>query len=171
MGIRRDLWAGSAGEKMTTMKDGTVALVIKYEQGVAHLVESLSDDREIGLLELSLADHVEDPLRIVYDQREKEAKEDSEFGDYVEELLSQPFVRPEIQEHGVQWLKSKIRIEQYQKTEAEAAKVIADYAYRIFMGNPVKTDFYIAAPNAKVRVRIFVLEHEEASFSSNSRAA
>ena len=40
-------------------------------------------------------------------------------------------MRPEVQEHGLQWLRSKIRIEQYQRTETEAAKIIAKYALQI----------------------------------------
>jgi hypothetical protein len=99
--------------------------------------------------------------------------EEGEFGDYVEELLSQPFVGTEIQEHGVQWLKSKIRIERYQRTETDAAKVIAEYAMKVVSEDPDKTDFFLAGPNTMVRIRVFPLNLQNPSgFSSkNHRAA
>ncbi len=140
------------------MKSATLALVISYDQGSPVLIETLSDDREIHLIEGELQKGDSDPLDRLRAHREQVSKEEEEFGDYVEELLSQPFVRPEIQEHGIQWLKSKIRIEEYQRSEVEAARVIADYAYRVFQEDPRRTDFYLAGPTNKVRIRVFVLD-------------
>lgn len=99
-----------------------------------------------------------EPLNLLGRVRERDAKEEEEFGNYVEDLLSKPFVRPEIQEHAVQWLKSKIRIEKYERSEVEAVKVIAQYAMKVFQEDPAKMDFLLAGPQAQVRVRIFVLE-------------
>jgi hypothetical protein len=99
----------------------------------------------------------------VYENRERQKREDEEFGDYVEELLSQPFIRSEIQEHGVQWLKSKIRIEQFQRCEQEPTAVIAQYALKVIRDNPEATDFLLAGPISKVRVRVFEMKTEKKS--------
>jgi hypothetical protein len=144
------------------MKAGTVALVVRrdedtQEQESFSLVDVICDDHEIGLFEAALQAGEEDPMGRVVAYRERQSQEDSEFGDYVEELLSQPFVRPEIQEHGVQWLKSKIRIEQYRKKEFEAAKIIAEYALKVFQKDREQKDFFIAGPSTAVRIRIFVM--------------
>ena len=55
------------------------------------------------------------PLQRVYDHRNDQFREDEEFSDYVEDLLSRPNLKAEMQNYGVQWLKSKIRIERYSK--------------------------------------------------------
>ena len=149
------------------MKSATLALVVRIENGQPSFVEALSDDREIQILEAVMSTGDPDPLGKVYAQRDSQRKEDEEFGDYVEELLSQPFVRPEIREHGVQWLRSKMRIEQYQRSEAEAARVIADYAYKMFREDQARKDFYLAGPTNRVRVRILLLSQK----NSFSRAA
>lgn len=135
------------------MKVATVALVV--EGKTPALVDVISDDHEISLLESSSKAGEANPLEQVYEFRKRQSAEDEQFGEYVEELLSQPFVRSEIQEHGVQWLKSKIRIEEFQKSEVEAANVIAQYAMRILTDNPQKTDFFLAGPKTMVRVRVF----------------
>lgn len=142
---------------MKPTKTGTVALVVRIDGSQPVLVEKFSDDREIAVLEGALATGENSPLELIYSMREKQTKEDEEFGNYVEELLSQPFIRPEIQEHGLQWLKSKIRIEEYQRCEAEATRIIAEYAFQLYVGNPNRTDFFLAGPVSKVRVRVFPL--------------
>jgi hypothetical protein len=150
------------------MKVATVAIVVcktpdASTEGMS-LVEVLSDEHEIGLLEASCKAGSDDPMEPVHEFRRRQHVEEGEFGDYVEELLSQPFVGTEIQEHGVQWLKSKIRIERYQRTETDAAKVIAEYAMRVVSEDPEKTDFFLAGPNTMVRIRVF-------SAAENHRAA
>lgn len=142
------------------MRSATVALVVQNTNGKHQLVDTLSDDREINVLESAITTGETDPLSKVYTHRESQAVEENEFADYVEELLSHPFLRREIQEHGVQWLKSKMRIEQYQKSETEAAKIIAEYAFQLFCHEPDRTDFFLAGPSAEVRVRIFVIGSE-----------
>ncbi|MGK5084331.1 hypothetical protein WDW37_13625 [Bdellovibrionota bacterium FG-1] len=140
------------------MKAATIALVVRYPRGqTPELLDVLSDDREISVLESEVGAGDADPLQKVYEYRTHQAQEDNEFGDYVEDLLSQPCVKPEIQQHGVQWLKSKIRIEQFQKNEAEAAKIIAEYALKVFAADQKRIDFMLAGPKAQVRVRIFVI--------------
>ncbi len=153
------------------MKVGTVALVVRNQQAEPILIDYLSDDREISVLEAAVDSGEEDPLNLVYLMRQQQIKDDDEFGNYVEELLSHPFVRPEIQEHGVQWLRSKIRIEKYQKAELEAAKVIANYAFKLYQENPDRKDFMLAGPSAQVRVRIFALERAVVANSSAPHAA
>lgn len=139
------------------VRQGVVALVVLDQEGIPQLVEALSDELEIEILELALQEGESDPLSLIYRRRERQTREDESFGNYVEELLSQPVVKPEVQDHAVQWLKSKMKIEGYQRTESEATRVIADYAYRLFMDNRARKDFVLAGPKAQVRVRIFEL--------------
>jgi hypothetical protein len=133
------------------MKAATLALVVDVQGDQPKLVEFLSDDKEIEVLEANQA------IEAVYEYRQNQVREEEEFGDYIEELLSHPFVRPEVQEHAVAWFKSKIRIEEYQQAEAEAAKIIADYAYKMFRDDPSRTDFFLSGPTHMVRVRVFVV--------------
>ncbi len=141
------------------MKAATIALIVRAAQDQSpEVVEVLSDNREIQMLEEDMSES--NPLRRIHEHRDTQAREDADFADYVEDLLSQPFLKPEIQAHGVQWLKSKIRIEQYQKSEAEAAHIIAEYAIKVYAENPERRDFFLAGPKAQVRVRVFVVCHE-----------
>ena len=140
------------------MKAATIALIVRsLDDNHPELVDVLSDDREISLLESEVESGEDDPLQKVYEFRSAQSREDDEFADYVEDLLSQPFVKPEIQQHGVQWLKSKIRIEQFQRNEAEAAKAIAKYALKVFSSDPRRTEFFLAGPRAQVHVRVFLM--------------
>lgn len=139
------------------MKTATVALVVQLDSDQPSLTEILSDEHEIEVLESAFAQHAEDPMADLCLHRERVKREEEEFGDYVEELLSQPFLRKDVQEHGVQWLKSKLRIEEYQKAELEAARVIADYAYALYEKNRELKDFFLSGPNTRVRVRVFVV--------------
>lgn len=140
------------------MKTSTVALVVAIESECPSLIDILCDDSEIQLMETALLAGAKDALSQLYDQRAQLEKQENEFGDYVEELLSQPFLKAEVQMHGVQWFKSKIRIEQFQKSERQAAKIIADYAYKIFQSDPTKTDFFLQSSTHQVRIRIFPVE-------------
>ncbi|MGK5089525.1 hypothetical protein WDW86_18390 [Bdellovibrionota bacterium FG-2] len=142
------------------MKSAVVALVVDYENDSPRLLEIISDDREISVLETACGEGNPDPLQKLEQKRQKVAIEEEEFANYVEELLSQPFLRPEIQDHGVQWLKSKAKIEQYQKNEAEAAKIIADYAFKVFVEDPSKKDFFLVGPSTQVRIRVFSLREK-----------
>ena len=149
-------------------KIGTVALVVRYDGNTPILLDCISDDLEIATLDQALNVGQVDPLEPIYDQRKRQAHEDDEFGNYVEELICQPFVRKEILEHGVQWLHSKIRIEEFQRREREATGVIAQYAFRMFQQSPWRKDFILCGPTAKVRIRIISLEH---SNTNKSRVA
>ena len=140
------------------MKTATVALIIKYEHDLPTLSSIVSDEAEIEVLETVARDGGPDPLSALCDYRDQRKREEEEFGDYVEDLLSQPFLRKDVQDHGVQWLKSKIRIEEYQRAEMEAAQVIADYAYKLFAKNHELRDLFLTGPNTKVRIRVFVCE-------------
>lgn len=153
--------------QMQSAKMGTVALIVTNEAQPS-LIETFSDDHEIALFEAALQTDEPRPLEIVYDMRSQRSREDEEFGDYVEELLSQSFVRKEIQEHGLQWLKSKIKIEQFQKSEKEATKVIAGYAFKLFEADRNRTEFTLAGPSAKVHIRVFVVAKEKAALTSKA---
>lgn len=147
------------------MRTATVALVIGYKanpdssssEKYPFVMDVLSDDREIEVLEARIAEGVLDPLNGVYVYREEQRQEDEAFADYVEELLSRPCLRTDVQEHGVQWLRSRIRIEQFQQSEQEAARIIAEYAFHIFKDSPERTDFFLAGASTRVRIRVFDL--------------
>lgn len=145
------------------MKTGTVALIIEHRGVASVLVESLSDDQEILIVERAIKKGESAPLDVVYTFRKRVTQEDEEFGDYVEDLLCQPFVRTDIQKHGVQWLKSKIKIEEFRRSEDEATKIIAEYAFKVYMDNPQRTDFFLAGPTARIRIRIFEIQHQAAA--------
>lgn len=154
------------------MNTAVIALVVRFDGKNHNLVEIVSDDIEIEVLSKAYGLGEKDPLKLIYSQRQKAAKEEDDFGNYVEELLSQPFIKPEIREHGLQWLKSRIKIEEYKRTEAEAAKIISDFAFRVFLQDPALRDFSLAGPATTIRVRIFVLdEKEQAKDPAQSEAA
>lgn len=139
-------------------KMGVVAVVLAEQDSdpsTDHWVDTFSDEREIRVLEQAIADGEVDPLQKVYALRESVEREDEEFGDYVEDLLSKQFVRPEIQAHGVAWLKSKAKIEQFRDQERDAAEVIANYALAKYKKDPELNDFILAGPGVQVRVKIF----------------
>jgi len=143
------------------MKIATVALLVLKKSQSHKLVETLSDDKEIQLFENLCESGEPDPYLKLQEYRDSQTREDNEFGDYVEELLCQPCVKPEVQHHAVQWLKSKIKIEKYRKNEIEAAAIISDYALKIFEESPDKTDFTLLGSAAQVRVKIFVFEEAQ----------
>ncbi|MCC7441897.1 MAG: hypothetical protein IT285_09700 [Bdellovibrionales bacterium] len=136
---------------------GTVALVVRFDQDRPVLLDVFSDDLEVHALERAVTEGQQDPIQAVYQSRVEHEREEEEFGDYVETLITAPGVRPEIREHGVQWLKSKLKIEEYKKHETDASQVIADYAFKLFSQDPTKSDFVLAGPTAEVRVRVYVL--------------
>lgn len=147
------------------MKTGTVALLIDAQTPTdkPQLVETISDDQEIQWLEKCIETGNENPMEILQSLRVARRQAEDEFGDYVEGLLSQPFLAPEVRKHGVHWMQSKLKIEKFKKNEIEAAQVIADFALRVFSENSKCTDFYLMGPNAKVRIRIFKLEKSKKS--------
>lgn len=120
-----------------------------------HWVETFSDEREIFALEEAIQAGNPFPLQTVYEYRARTAREDEEFGDYVEDLLCQKMVRPEVQSHGVAWLRSKMRIEEFRRQERAAAEVIAHFAISKIKEDPELDDFILAGPGVQVRIRIF----------------
>ncbi len=144
---------------MNDSEQPTIALVVSStdpEKPV--LCEALTSADEILELEMALMNSDPDPLKRVHDFRQRQMMEDEEFADFVEGLLSQPFVKPDVQEHAVQWFKSRAKIEAYQKAEDGASRVIAMYAFEIYQSNPGRTDFFLAGPKAKVRIRVIELK-------------
>lgn len=139
------------------MKAATVILVVSHESGTPQLVEFLSDDEEIAVFEAASAMGDYEPLQRVHDHRQRQAQEDQAFADYIEELLSQPYQRQEIIDHGTQWLKARLRIEEFQQSEHQAVKIIANFGMQLYLGNPERVDFSLQGSAAQVRVRIFVL--------------
>lgn len=142
------------------MRSATVALIIREARGIPRLIETLSDEKEIEVFEHAYAQGEADPLRAVYDYRTRQLREEDQFSEYVEDLLARPFLRREIQDHGIQWMRSKMKIEEYQRSEAEAAKIIAEYAMNIVEKDPAQHDFLLAGPAAHVRIRVFLLNRQ-----------
>ena len=97
------------------MKTTTLALVIMHKAELPVLLETLSNEHEILFMEEALRAGEVNPLEQIYEIRAIEAKQEDELGNSIEDLLSHAFLRPEIQQHAIQWLRSKIKIEQYQK--------------------------------------------------------
>ena len=139
---------------MKPQNQPTIALVVSLNQGTPVLEETLTSVEEMLELELALLSEDPDPIERVRYLRTKHKIDEEEFADFVENLLSQPFVKPEVQEHAVQWFKSRAKIESYQKAEDEASRVIAEYAFQVFASDPTKTDFLLSGPKAKVRIRV-----------------
>lgn len=145
-------------------KMGTVAVVLATDEVQAQekaladairWVETFSDEREIHTLERAIEEGNPFPLQSVYEFRARAAREDEEFGDYVEDLLCQKSVRPEVQSHGVAWLRSKMKIDEFRRQEREAAEVIANFALNKYKEDPGLHDFVLAGPGVQVRIRIF----------------
>ena len=145
--------ATKTGERM-----GTVALVVRFQKdGTPLLIEALSDDQEISVYESGMVEGDCNPLAMVYGFRERQRIEDEAFGDYVESLLSKPFLNREIQTQAMNWLKSKVKVEDYHKSEVEATRVIAGFAYRLLQENPDRREFVLSSTHAQVKIRIFEL--------------
>ena len=139
----------------------TIALIVKKtNQEVPTLFEALTSADEILELELAVMNADPDPLKRVHEFRAKQTIDDEEFADFVEGLLSQPFVKPDVQDHAIQWFKSRSKIESFQKAEDDASHVIAKYAFEIYQGNPSKKDFFLAGPKAKVRIRVIEIKEK-----------
>ena len=151
------------------VKVSTVALIVSSSAQSPLLIDVLYDEFEIEFLEAAIRNGERDPLQQIHEHRTRVSKKEEDFGDYVEELLSQPFLHPDIQQHGIQWLKSKIKIEKYQKTEREAVRIIADYAYKIFEQDEDKTDFILASPTSQVRIRVFSLSPNQFNSTPTSQ--
>jgi hypothetical protein len=143
------------------MKIGTVALVVRFEGSQVVLLETLSEDTEIEVVEQALQKGDPEPLKRIEQFRENQKAEDETFGDYVEQLLVQPFLRPEIRSHGINWFQSKMRIEKFKKNEAQAAKTIEEYALKLFQDAPDRKEFVLAGPKSKVQVRSFSINKLE----------
>ncbi len=152
-------------ENDTHNKIGTVAVVLAGESEI-QWVETFSDEREISALEQAILAGNPFPLQSVYAHRAKSERDDAEFGDYVEDLLCQKAVRPEVQSHGVAWLRSKMKIEQFREQEREAAEVIANFALAKYKEDPALEDFVLAGPGVQVRIRIFKIHVSAGSSAS-----
>jgi len=140
------------------MRTHTLALVLGFSSDKSvQSLEILQDATEIDFLESALRSGEKDPLHCIYQQRKIQLQQEIDFEDYVEGLLTQPFLDPVIQEHGVQWFRSKIQIEKYKKSEQQAAQVIAEYALKIYEKDPTRTDFTLVSTQTEVRIRIFTI--------------
>ena len=146
-------------DNMKTSDQPTIAIVVTRQGGTPVLAETLTSGEEILELELAMLNREPEPLRKVQEYRVKHSSEEEEFADFVEGLLSQPFVKPDVQAHAVQWFKSRAKIEAFQKAEDDASRVIAQYAFHVFLNDPTKTDFLLAGPKAKVRIRVLDLSY------------
>lgn len=139
------------------MKTNPIALVVSGGNGSWVLVDVLSNEKEIEYLEHLIQQGDPEPLQRIYQLRAIQQSQDDEMGDYIESLVSQPFIDQKIKDQGIRWFKSKIKIENYHQLEREAAQVISDFAFKMFQEFPEKTDYLLISPQSQVRVRIFQL--------------
>jgi len=146
---------------MKQATEPTIALIVSHEQGEPILADTLTSLEEILELELAMMNRDPEPLKRVLEYRLKQVSEEEEFADFVEGLLSQSFVKPDVQEHAVQWFKSRAKIESYQKAEDDASRVIALYAFQVYRNDPGRTDFLLAGPRAKVRIKVIDLDQSQ----------
>jgi hypothetical protein len=145
------------------MRTHTIAIILAYDQGRTVHIETLSDKDEIESLAEALDFGTQDPLNLIYEQRKVQEQLEVDFEDYVEALLTRPFLNLAIQSQGVQWFKSRIKIQEFKKSEEAAADVIAEHALKIYHKDPSQTDFFLMAKNSQVRVRVFLLPESKAS--------
>jgi len=148
---------------------GTVVLLIGTDPtGRPFVIEAISEDREVEFLDLALESGVSDPLGVIHERRELQCREDEAFADYIEGLISTPGCRLELRNHAVGWFQSRIHLEKYQRAEAEARQVIADFAFQLYCDDPNTSEFILASGQAEVRVRVI---HLNESFSSDAPAS
>ena len=145
---------------MKTAEQPTIAIVVTRNGGEPVLKETLTSAEEILELEMALINRDADPLKRVHEYRIKQAAEDEDFADFVEGILSQPYVKQDVQDHAIQWFKSRAKIESFQKAEDDASRVIAQYAFQVFAEDHAKTDFLLAGPRARVRIKVIDLSSQ-----------
>jgi hypothetical protein len=140
------------------VRSGTVVLLLTLQpDGDPVLLESLSDEREVEFVEEALKEGHPDPVWALQQRRRLQKKEDEEFADYIEQLVSEPHCRIEVQDHAAQWFQSRLQLEKFQCAESEARRIIAEFALKVFHDDPSRTDFVLAGPSAEVRVRIHLV--------------
>jgi hypothetical protein len=155
--IEKDIVFSNNTELLYFMATNTIALLISYSSGSPVLETTLFDEWEIQLLEAALVAQEPEPMKHVHNYRTQEQQKELELADFVEELVSKPFLSSQIQHYGMQWFKSKIKIDEYNKLEQDAIQVIAKYAFQLFLKDSHKTDYFLLSPNSRVRVRVFIL--------------
>ena len=141
------------------LEAGTVLILLgRDEQGMPKILEAVSEDPEILLIEQALADQQVDPVSAVRQRRQEQDDEEEAFADYIEGLLSVPACGIELQRHAGLWFRSRMDLEAYRRAETEARRVIVDFAFRLFCDDPSQTDFILTGPQAGVRVIIREIE-------------
>ncbi len=137
------------------LQTGTVLiLLVRDEEGRPRILDSVSDDPEISLIEQALADRSPDPVLAVRLRRQEQEAEEEAFADYVETLLSAPACGLQLQHHASLWFRSRIDLEEYRRAESKARRVIVDFAFRRYCDDPSQTDFTLVSHEAEVRVII-----------------
>jgi hypothetical protein len=139
------------------MKTNHIALVVSGEVGSWVLIDTLSDEQEIEYFEQLMHVRDPDPLRRIYQLRTVQQGKEDEMADFIENLVSQPFVSEKVKTQGIRWFKSKIKIENFHQLEMEAAQVISEFAFKMFQKEPEKTDYFLVAPQSRIRVRVFLM--------------
>ena len=61
-----------------------------------------------------------------------------------------------------------MRIEEYQKSEAEATRIIAQYAHKLYEDDKARNDYILSGPSAKVRIRVFIVKDAEQSLTKRA---
>ena len=142
-------------------RSGTVLILVGRDgEGRARIIETASDDGEVGFLQQVLADPHADPVAAVRERRTLREQEENAFADYVEGLVSSPSCGIELRRQAGLWFRSRIHLETYRAAEVEARRVIVEFAIRLFEEDPNRTDFTLASEFAEVRVLIHEVKSE-----------
>ncbi len=142
------------------MKTHTIALVVSKpaspkDLSASLLLDVLQEEHEIEYLAEALTRGEKKPMQEILHRRSLINEREEIQADYIEQVLCRPFTQPRLQEQGLLWFKSKIKLDLHRRAELEAAKAIADYAYQIYQTDRSRTDFLLTGPKSQVRVRVF----------------
>jgi hypothetical protein len=138
-------------------------LIARDSNGTLQVLDSVSEDPEVSFVEQVLAKNHPNPIEALRQRRRLQEQEDEAFADYIENRVSAPSCTFEIREHAGKWFRSRIHLEQYKKSEAEAREVIVNYAFRVFLSDTSQRDFILASAQAQIRILIYVVENTKLS--------
>ena len=118
-------------------RTGTVLILVGRDQeGSARIIETASEEAEVGFLQQVLAACHPDPVSAVRERRRVHQQEEDAFADYVEGLVSSPSSGIELRRQAGLWFRSRLNLEMHREAEVEARRVIVEYAMRLFEEDP-----------------------------------
>jgi hypothetical protein len=131
-----------------------IAVIVNHEK--TGMVEFLADQSEIEFFQDSTKS-LSERLQDIYLMRAQREQQEEDLADYVENLVLNPMLHPEIKQQGVEWFYSRIKIDQYRQKELQAAQLIAQYAFEQFLADTQKATFDLSSSENTVHIKIFTL--------------